>query len=213
MVTSLLSSRAISAFRLLRRLPPQAAAMLLGAALYSVAQPDPACAADGHDHTAAAVAPQSEAAMRVHRAFERFEALAGDWLGQSTKGWTEKITYRTIAQGSVVMETSFDAHPNEMMVTMLHPDGDRLVLTHYCVAKNQPRLVMTGASADLSQITFEFLDGTNLPSRDRGHMDKVVFRFASPDSFSSQWTWYQDGKESWMEEIHYVRATASVRKS
>jgi hypothetical protein len=25
------------------------------------------------------------------------------------------------------------------------------------------------------------------------------------DHFSSQWTWYQDGKESWMEEIKLER--------
>jgi hypothetical protein len=151
-------------------------------------------------------APDPAPADAVPRAFERFQSLAGSWVGTSTKGWTETIDFRVIAQGSAVMETSFDAHPDETMVTMIHPDGERLLLTHYCVAKNQPRLVMTTAAPDLSEIVFEFLDGTNLPTRDKGHMDKVVFRFAGPEGFTSQWTWYQDGKESWMEEIRYARA-------
>jgi hypothetical protein len=36
-------------------------------------------------------------------------------------------------------------------------------------------------------------------------MDKAVFRFADDNHFGSQWTWYQDGKESWMEEIKCER--------
>ncbi len=138
-------------------------------------------------------------------AFERFRALQGTWNGRSTKGWEEKVTYKTIARGSVVMETSFDAHPGETMLSAFHMDGDRLMLTHYCVAQNQPRLVATAFDDDGKTITFTFLDGTNLPSRDRGHMDKAIFRFEDADHFTSHWTWYQDGKESWMEEIRHAR--------
>lgn len=147
-------------------------------------------------------------AEAARAAFERFKKLSGSWEGKSTRGWAEVNNYRVIAQGSVVMGTSFDAHPNETMVTMFHLDGDRLMLTHYCVAKNQPRMVATEISADGAEVTFEFLDGTNMYSRDKGHMDKAVFRFKSADEFTSQWTWYQDGQESWMEEIRNTRQKA-----
>lgn len=147
------------------------------------------------------------AAGRSKDAFERLKAsLVGDWEGKSTKGWTEKISYRAIAGGSVLMEVSYGAHEGEWMATMYHMDGDRLMLTHYCVAKNQPRLVATEVSEDLVQLTFTFLDGTNLPSRDKGHMDKVVMKLTDKDHFSSRWTWYQDGKENWMEDIEHRRA-------
>jgi hypothetical protein len=158
----------------------------------------------------ALAAPPAEMAARV---WDRLCALEGSWTGTSTKGWTEQIRYTRIAQGSVLMETSFDAHPNETMITMIHPDGDRLLLTHYCVAKNQPRLSLASATEDLTEVVFEFLDGTNLPTRDRGHMDKVVFRFAGPDKFTSQWTWYQDGKESWMEEIVHTRVAGPAAEA
>lgn len=138
-------------------------------------------------------------------AFERFRKLDGSWKGRSTKGWEEEISYQTIAQGTVVVGTSFDAHPNETMMTMIHLDGERLMLTHYCVAKNQPRLVATSYADDGKTVTFTFLDGTNIPSRDRGHMDKVVFRFIDDNHVAARWTWYQDGKESWMEEITLER--------
>lgn len=138
-------------------------------------------------------------------AFQKFKKLAGKWKGRSTKGWEETITYKTIAAGSVVVGESFDAHPNERMMTMFHMDNDRLMLTHYCVAKNQPRLVATSFADDGKTITFTFLDGGNLPTRDRGHMDKAVIRFVDDNHMTSHWTWYQNGKESWMEEIRLER--------
>ncbi|MEX1276929.1 MAG: hypothetical protein WEE20_13415, partial [Bacteroidota bacterium] len=62
--------------------------------------------------------------------FERFKTLDGVWIGTSTKGWKEETTVRTIAGGSVVQFTSFDAHPNETMLTLVHFDIDRLLITH-----------------------------------------------------------------------------------
>lgn len=155
-----------------------------------------------------AAAPKSEepTADRARLAFDRLKALAGDWEAKSTKGWTERSSYQLIANGSVIMEVSYGAHPNDWMATMYHLDGPRLLLTHYCAARNQPRLWATEISPDGGTITFTFLDATNLPSRDTGHMDKCKITLADPDHFRSQWTWYAEGKESWMEEIEHLRA-------
>jgi hypothetical protein len=144
-------------------------------------------------------------------AFERIKALAGDWNSKSTKGWTEKESYQVIAGGSVVMHLSYGAHPGEWMATMFHMDGEHLMLTHYCIARNQPRLRATDFAEDGKKVTFTFLDGTNLASRDKGHMDKHVIMFDGSDSMRSRWTWYQDGKESWMEEIEHRRAETAPR--
>ena len=137
----------------------------------------------------------------AYKLFERFKQFEGTWIGKSTKGWTDEKTIKVIAEGSVILMTSFDAHPNETMLTLMHLDVNRLLITHYCVAKNQPRLVATKLDEDGNRVTFEFLDGTNLPSRDKGHMDKAVYRFIDEEKFSAQWTWYQKGSEQWMEEI------------
>lgn len=152
-----------------------------------------------------AAKPAALAADKAKAFYERFKKLEGSWEGKSTKGWTDRETYRTIAGGSCVMHQSFEAHPGEQMATMVHLDGDRLMLTHYCSAKNQPRLLATEASDDGKSVTFTFLDGTNMASREKGHMDKVVYTFSADDSFTSRWTWYQDGKEKWLEEIEHRR--------
>jgi hypothetical protein len=158
----------------------------------------------------------AEAASPAAKEFEKLKSLAGDWEGTSERngrpdgGRTERLTFQVIAGGSCVMETSRDgAHPDQTMATMFHLDGGALLLTHYCIARNQPRLEATTIAPDLSEIVFTFRDATNLPSRDRGHMDKVVIRFVDQNRFTSRWTWYQEGKEQWFEETVFVRAGAA----
>ena len=141
-------------------------------------------------------------------AFERLRGLAGEWDGTSDHGWSSKIRIEVIAGGSAVLETTaFEAHPGETMLTLFHKDGPRLFLTHYCVAGNQPRLCARRFDDGGDTVTFEYFDGTNLASRDQGHMDRAVIRIAGPDAFSSTWNWYQDGKEGWKEAIEYRRAS------
>jgi hypothetical protein len=92
------------------------------------------------------------------------------------------------------------------MLTLFHKDGAELVLTHYCVAGNQPRLQATEIAPD--RLHFTFRDATNLATRDQGHMDEAEFRFEDADAFSSRWSFFQAGKTSWMEEIRYRRRVA-----
>ena len=135
-------------------------------------------------------------------AYDRFKAMEGTWTGEANDGRTIVIKYETIAGGSVVMHSSnFEAHPGEKMVTMFRMDQDRLVLTHYCVAKNQPRLVATKYEDGGKKITFTFESATNLKDRNVGHMDKAVYEFTGNDTYRARWTWYQDGKETWMESF------------
>lgn len=138
-------------------------------------------------------------------AFARFQSNDGNWIGKSTKGWEETLQYRTIAGGSTVLETSFDAHPGQEMATAFYLDGDRLMLTHYCMAKNAPRLEATAFGDGGRTVVFTFVDGANIPTRDKGHMDKAVFRFETEDRVVSRWTWYENGREKWFEEIVQTR--------
>jgi hypothetical protein len=137
--------------------------------------------------------------------FGLLKTLKGTWTGKSSKGWVDRVRYEIIAAGSVVYEDSFDAHENERMMTMFYLDGNRLMLTHFCSSKTQPRLLATVFENKGRKVTFTFLDATNLPSRNTGHMDKLVLEFIDDDHFTAWWTWYQDGKENWLEQIKYER--------
>src|SRR4051812_43647541 len=131
--------------------------------------------------------PKTAGAFESRRAFQRLLALEGDWEGKSTEGWVDRMSFQKIARGSVLLELSaFEVHPGETMATAHHLDGDRLVLTHYCVAGNQPRLVLSSTREDGSELHFTFLDGTNMTSRDKAHMDQAVIRFVDADHFTSR---------------------------
>ena len=158
---------------------------------------------------AAPTAPARPTGDEARAAFERIRSLAGTWEGRSTKGWAETIRYQVIAGGSAVLETSFEAHPGEEMATVFHMDGDRLVLTHYCVAKNQPRLEATSITDGGRTVVFTFKDGGNIPTRDKGHMDSAVFTFDGVDRLTSRWSWYEAGQEKWFEDIVATRTRAN----
>jgi catechol 2,3-dioxygenase-like lactoylglutathione lyase family enzyme len=148
--------------------------------------------------------PPPPAAEAARAAFDRLAALAGRWRVESSKGWSEEVTFELIARGSaVVQRTRFAASPEETMITVFHLDGDRLMLTHYCEARNQPRLVATEVTGD--RLVFELLDATSLASRDQGHMDRAVYELGDDGGFTSRWTWYQGGEERWLEEIVHRR--------
>jgi hypothetical protein len=142
--------------------------------------------------------PTKEQALAVFGRMKKFE---GKWQCESTGIGKFTESYRLIAEGSVLMGNEMEDKPEMAMVTMYHMDGDTLMLTHYCMAKNQPRLVATKVADDLSSVTFEYKDGTNMKSRDVGHMDSVVIHFVDDDNFKSRWSWYEKGQEAWMEAV------------
>jgi len=184
---------------------------LLAAAIFCSALAGPAAAVE--PSPAPGVSPQA-----ARDAFAHIKALAGRWRGSSTRGWTDEVRIRTIAGGSAVVqdgggspEGAGGAHPGQEMMTVFYLDGDRLMLTHYCVARNHPRLVAREVGDGGRTLVFRFLDAANLQSRDHGHMDAVVLRILGDDRFATRWTWYDQGSEKWMEDIERTRIADVAR--
>jgi hypothetical protein len=139
--------------------------------------------------------------------FDRFKQLEGKWKARSTKGWTETNTYEVAAKGSVIFNRSFfEDEPNDGMLTTFYLDSDRLLLTHYCEARNQPTLIAFSIDDEAHRVVFRFFSGTNMKSRDTGHMDSAVFQFVDEDHVRSRWSWYANGQERWFEDIEQVRS-------
>jgi hypothetical protein len=86
------------------------------------------------------------------------------------------------------------AGKSDDMISMIHMDGNRLLLTHYCEAGNQPRMQAT-ASPDGKTITFDFLDATNLTGSQPGHMQRVIFTFIDENHHIEEWHFAAPGKE------------------
>lgn len=139
-----------------------------------------------------AVAP-SFAGQDAKGAFEKIKKLVGDWQGAAGPNGepATKINYRLSAGGSVVVETLFPGEPHEM-ITMYHLDGENLILTHYCAAKNQPRMKLVPGKTP-NVLVFDFVGGTNMKPSDT-HMHSAVFRFIDDNHFISEWTSWAGGK-------------------
>jgi len=146
------------------------------------------------------------AEIEATKAFEQLKNLVGEWQGSREDGSTATAIYRLSANGSVLVE-EFDVIDREGydMSTMYHLDGDRLMLTHYCMAKNQPRMKADLASSDLNTLRFSFLDATNMKSPEDGHMHSAVFRFVDENEMKQSWTFRKDGKDSFTEVIRFER--------
>lgn len=144
--------------------------------------------------TAASVLAQSDA----QKSFSQIKSLSGSWEGKTGEGKPVKVSFRDTAGGSAVMSEILGMG-HEDMISMFYLDGpDKLMLTHYCGAGNQPRMRAT-ASPDGKILTFDFVDATNLASLDDGHMRRAVFAVVDANHHTEEWTFTNHGKE--MKEV------------
>ena len=135
--------------------------------------------------------------------FEKLATLVGQWSGKSSEGMVTKATYRLVADGSVVEEVM--SHEGADMVTMFYADNGQLMLTHYCAAHNQPRMRAGTFREGDNQLTFKFLDATNLPDNKAMHMHDLTFTFKDADHFQQEWTDYAGGQPAGKVVIEYER--------
>ena len=85
--------------------------------------------------------------------------LVGSWEAKIQSGGTIRATYKLVSNGTALVETYVTPSGRET-ITVYHPDGPFLTLTHYCAQGNQARLKATEVSAD--KLVYRFLDATNL---------------------------------------------------
>jgi hypothetical protein len=128
--------------------------------------------------------------------WQALKSLAGDWEGfydVDGKKMPATVEVRLTGDGSAVMHIMGKGTPHEM-VTMFHPDGRRLLATHYCAAHNQPRMALV-ESQRRGEIRFEYVDGTNIEPGDT-HMTRLVLTIIDADHHTETWTSVTGGKET-----------------
>ena len=150
------------------------------------------------------------------RTLERLRGLAGEWEG--TLEWSGgrtgtghvRASYSTIAYGSSVVENFFMGDSElPSMTSVYHVDGSDLRMTHYCGARNQPRLKASRIDEGTGVVTFAFVDGTGLVEHP-GHVAGVELRFLANDRLVVRFTFEGDGKTS-VEHIELARTRPGRR--
>jgi hypothetical protein len=152
------------------------------------------------------LAGASPAAAQAEAALERLKALSGEWVaaedGEMARKGDLVSRFAITAGGSAVVETVFPGSAHEML-TVYHLDGSELVLTHYCMERNQPR--MRARRLGGSRLEFAYDGGTNIdPQRDR-HMHSAWLEFVGADEIRSEWTELSEGKPVLVARSHLLR--------
>jgi hypothetical protein len=129
-----------------------------------------------------------------HPGLDRLKKLAGEWVAAGKDGKpTDQLVsvFKVTAGGSAIHESIFPGTAHEM-VTLYHLDGKDLVLTHYCAAKNQPR--MKAEALQGNKLAFKFLGGANIdPAKDM-HMHEGSITFIDDNTIEWSWQGWMNGK-------------------
>ena len=122
-------------------------------------------------------------AVKTPASFDALKALVGEWreVGKGDKGTV--VSYELVAGGSALLER-MDPGTDHSMVSVYHPDGDKVMMTHYCAEGNQPRMRGEG---DAKSLNFTMFDITNLPAVSAGHMEGLTLTFKDKDHLVQEW--------------------------
>jgi|SRR5215831_13955347 len=124
---------------------------------------------------------------KSEEAFDRLASLKGEWKGE-IDGVNTTLIYRVTANGSALME---ECRPENgpQMITMFTVDGDHLIATHYCSAKNQPHM-QTPAITDVQKpLEFSLVRITGLKSPDDFHNTGLTVIQEDNDHLTQEWSY------------------------
>jgi hypothetical protein len=130
----------------------------------------------------------------TNAALEKMKRLAGTWVLADKDGKpTDQVAsvIKVTAGGSVVHETLFPGQPHEM-VSVYTVDGPDLIMTHYCVLGNQPRM-KADPKSPANHIVFRFAGGTNLDPKKDKHMHEATLTIVDHDHIEVIGTGWENG--------------------
>lgn len=153
----------------------------------------------------AALGCQGALAGDAVQGFNKLKLLAGNWELTDSSGHTHPISYEVVSDGSALLEKHMG------MVSVYHLDQDSIMMTHYCAAKNQPRMRVTDFSAADTTLDFNFVDITNLKPGD-GHINHLTIKFISKDEVEEAWS-YVDGSGATSTDVFKLKRSQMVSEA
>lgn len=154
--------------------------------------------------TAAGLGADRSSKLDADAAFVRLKTLVGVWEGNTSMGKVQ-VSYDLVAGGTALVERE-SGEKMPAMLTVYYVDKGRLLLTHYCVAGNQPRMQAQAFNPETGELDFQFLDATNLASPNAGHMHNAKIRVVDNNNMTSEWQFHENGRQKFAESAQYKRA-------
>jgi hypothetical protein len=128
---------------------------------------------------------------KAQPALDQLKTLQGDWLWAEGEDKGKLVARYTVSSGGTTVVENLFPGTNHEMITVYHVDGDKLMLTHYCSAGNQPQMRAEPAT---DKLVFTCAGGSNMKSHDDGHMHAMTMTFIDHDHITCQWTWMERGQ-------------------
>ena len=150
-----------------------------------------------------AVPQEMHPAARTTPAFDQLKSLAGRWEGTTQDGKKGQVSYELISDGSVVMERLSPGNEPDM-ITMYSLEGDRILVTHYCSAGNQPTMQTAPSPAANGKLDFTFLRLAGAKSPDEGRMVSLTVTIPDKNHLNQVWTFDDHGK-TMTENLAFTR--------
>jgi hypothetical protein len=144
-----------------------------------------AIAAEKHEHSPAAT---------KNAGLDKLKTLVGTWVMADKDGKpTEDVVsvIKLTAGGSAIHETLFPGQPHEM-VSIYTADGPDVLMTHYCMLGNQPRM-KASTKGITNKLNFEFAGGTNLDPKKDKHMHAATLTIVDADHYEVDGIGWEDG--------------------
>jgi hypothetical protein len=152
------------------------------------------------------VAEDKPAADKANPNLAVIKKLAGEWLevGKDGKPTTKVVSQlKVTAGGSAVREIIFPGTDMEM-VTMYTQEGSDLILQHYCILGNQPRL-KAERGGDGKKIVFKLVGGGNIDLAKGTHMGQTTLTIVDDDHITLECLKCENGKECDAHKMSLVR--------
>lgn len=143
-------------------------------------------------------------------AFTQLSSLVGEWTGVED-GFDVIVTYALIGDGSTLMEETRPIKgPGILtMTTMFSVDGDHLIATHYCDAKNQPQMASKPITdPNMKSFAFSLIRVTGMKAAPSDwHNTSVEISLDDKDHMTQKWTYVSVGKPG-TNVFHLARKSA-----
>jgi len=138
-------------------------------------------------------------------AFEKLKALVGHWETDKTNMNKATLDLELTSGGTAVMEKSAWKKTASRWNDHALLFGRRSDQADTLLHDRNPTDDARTYAPETKTLKFNLESITNLKSADSGHMHHATYTFLDNDHFKTTWTFRKDQKDSFTEDVTYVR--------
>ncbi len=138
--------------------------------------------------------------------FDQLKSLSGSWSGTKNEANGKKspvrVTYKTTAGGSALLETLFPQTKMEMISVYALQDK-KIRMTHYCMMGNQPNMILDSSTANT--LHFKYVKSPGICSCKDSYMGALTMTFKNKNHMNQEWVMFEKGEKKMTAVLELTR--------